>query len=93
MYAGTLNEPFIRGDLLPQSAIGNAVAERALRVSGLLQARRRIAMAYRRTQCEDQRMALEQLDEDLAKHNIDLPAIHRRTHQHQSPAPRLAENG
>jgi hypothetical protein len=69
--------PLARGNLLPTSPIAAAVANRAERVSTLVLRRRKIALAYRRTRSEDQRIALEKIDQDLAKHNIDIPAVER----------------
>jgi len=77
----------IRGNLLPHSPLAAAVAYRAEQVAGLLVTRRRLAILYRRTQLEDQRVALETIDRELAKHNIDLPAIARLTNRPKACAP------
>ncbi len=77
MRPRTLKPPIERGNLLPTSPIAESVAHRAGQVADLVLKRRKIALAYKRTQSEDQRLALEALDHDLAKHNIHIPAIQK----------------
>ena len=55
--------------------IADSVPERAARVKSLLRERRRIALTSRRTQDERDRAELEQIDQELAQHHIDIPAI------------------
>jgi hypothetical protein len=44
-------------------------------VRDLIRARRRIALAYRRTQSDIDRHRLADIDRELAEYNIDIPAI------------------
>ena len=71
-----------RGNLLPRSPLAAAVAHRAAQVTDLILKRRKIALAYRRYQSEEQRIALEQVDHALAEHNIDIPSVKKRTNRH-----------
>lgn len=66
---------FARGALLPGSPLEDSVESRARAIGGLLQARRRLALAFKRTGSETQRAELREMDDILAKHRIDLPAI------------------
>jgi hypothetical protein len=77
MRAGTLNPPSVRGNLLPQTPLAETVARRALQVTALLSKRRRVALAYQRSPSDEQRMALDHIDSELAKYNINIPAIQR----------------
>lgn len=77
MRRGSQTQPIERGNLLPTSPIAESVARRARQVSDLVLQRRKIALAYKRTQGEDQRIALEALDRDLAEHNIHIPEIQK----------------
>ena len=77
MRSGTQRLRVERGNLLPMSPIAESVAHRAEQVVDLVLKRRKMALAYKRTHREDQRIALEQLDNDLAKHNINIPAIQK----------------
>jgi DNA-binding LacI/PurR family transcriptional regulator len=64
------------------------------RTRELIQQRRKIALAYRRSQSESDRLRLEEIDKELSRHNIDIPAIqrwvtHRKTgNRHPRPANR-----
>jgi hypothetical protein len=78
MRLGSRNVSTVRGNLLPRSPLAAGVEQRAAQVGDLILQRRKIAMAYRRSQSEEGRIALEQVDHDLARYNIDIPAIHRR---------------
>jgi putative NADH-flavin reductase len=55
--------------------IADSVAARASQVKDLIRERRRIAPTFRRTQDERDRAELEQVDQELAEHHIDIPAI------------------
>ena len=59
--------------------IAEAVTAGASRVKTLIRERRRIALTFRRTQNERDRAELERIDQELAKHGIDIPAIQERT--------------
>lgn len=52
-----------------------SVAARASQVKALIRERRKIALAFRRTRDAGDRIALEHIDQELAKHHIDIPAI------------------
>jgi hypothetical protein len=54
------------------------VAGRASQVRALIQLRRRIALSLKRTQDEVDQTKLAEVDHDLSKHNIDIPAIEKR---------------
>ena len=82
MRLGTPNVSVVRGNLLPCSLLAAGVAQRAAQVTDLILKRRKIAMAYRRSQTEEERIALALVDNDLAQYNIDIPAINRRTNRH-----------
>lgn len=82
MRSGTPPVPLVRGNLLPRTGVGVAVARRAAQVAPLVRKRRSIALAYRRTRSEAQRMELEQIDRAVAVHNIDIPAIQRLAKTH-----------
>jgi hypothetical protein len=58
--------------------IADAVAARASQVKTLIRERRKIALTFRRTRDERDRAALERIDQELAKHDIDIPAIQER---------------
>jgi hypothetical protein len=77
MHSGAQRLPVERGNLLSRSPIAASVMQRAEQVVDLLHRRRKMALAYKRTQDEDERIALEQIDSDLAKYHIDIPAIQR----------------
>jgi hypothetical protein len=66
---------FAKGALLPGSPIAKSVESRAREIGGLLQTRRKIALAFKRTGSETHRAELREMDNILAKHRIDLPAI------------------
>ena len=70
MRSGTQRLPVERGDLLPMSPIAESVAHRAEQVVVLGLKRRKMALAYKRTHREDQRIALQQLDNHEANDNI-----------------------
>jgi len=79
MRSRTSQVPLVRGNLLPRSPIAASVADRAAQVAPLILKRRSIALAYRRTRSDAQRLELEQIDHALALHNINIPAIQRLT--------------
>jgi hypothetical protein len=55
-----------------------SVAARASQVKGLIRERRKISLRFRRTKDERDRAELEHIDQELAKHHIDIPAIQAR---------------
>jgi putative NADH-flavin reductase len=55
--------------------IADSVAARASQVKTLIRERRRLALTFRRTQDERDRAELEHIDQELAQHQIDIPAI------------------
>ena len=61
-------------DPLPRR-IADSVAARASQVKALIRERRKIALTFRRTQDERDRAELEHIDQELARHQIDIPAI------------------
>jgi len=58
--------------------IGESLAGRASQVKTLIRKRRKIALTFRRTQDARDRAELEQIDQALAQHDIDIPAIQER---------------
>jgi len=64
-----------KGALLPGSPFADSVESRAREIGGLLQARRKIALAFKRTGSETHLAELKEMDDILAKYRIDLPAI------------------
>ncbi|WP_200334974.1 hypothetical protein [Thiocystis violacea] len=48
---------------------------RVSQVKDLIRERRKLALTFRRTQTERDRVELEHIDQELAKHHIDIPAI------------------
>lgn len=64
-----------KGALLPGSPFAESVESRAREIGGLLQARRKVALAFKRTGSETHRTELREMDDLLAKYRIDLPAI------------------
>ena len=76
---GTSSNVVVRkGPLLPHSALSEAVERRAGQVTDLIRERRRIALKLRRTQDDISRLELEQIDNQLVKYRIDIPAIQQR---------------
>lgn len=63
------------GKTLQNSLTAESVEDRASQVKGLIRERRRLALAYRRSRNEVDREHLERIDHELAKYNIDIPAI------------------
>ncbi|MBK1716944.1 hypothetical protein CKO27_04620 [Thiocystis violacea] len=57
--------------------MAESLAPRILQAKELIRERRRIALAYRRSQSDFDRDRLEIIDHELASHNIDIPAIQR----------------
>jgi len=55
--------------------IADSVAARASQVKTLIRKRRKTALTFRRTQDERDRAELEHIDQELAQHCIDIPAI------------------
>jgi len=55
--------------------IAESVAARVSQVKTLMRERRKIALRFRRTQDERDRVELDQIDQELARHHIDIPAI------------------
>ncbi len=55
-----------------------SAAARASQVKALIRQRRKIALAFRRTQDEGNRVELEHIDQELVKHHIDIPAIQQQ---------------
>jgi hypothetical protein len=66
-----------RGNLLRYGSIAEAVQHRAEQVQCLLLTRRKIALAYKRTHEEHDRLALERIDNELTTYKIDIPAVQR----------------
>ncbi|RKT44561.1 hypothetical protein [Thiocapsa rosea] len=62
-------------NILPNHAAAESVEDSTSQVKGLIRERRRIALAYRRSQSEIDRERLERIDRELAGYNIDIPAI------------------
>lgn len=75
---------FARGALLPGSPLADSVESRAREIGALLQTRRKIALAFKRTRSEAHRAELREMDDLLAKHRIDLPAIAGRLAERKS---------
>jgi len=67
-----------KGSLLTGSPLAAAIERRARAVGSLLRERRTTALALRRTQDERYRTALENLDKELIKYQINIPAIQQR---------------
>jgi putative NADH-flavin reductase len=66
----------------PPAGQGAAVvAASASQVKALIRERRKIALTFRRTRSESDRAELEQVDQELAKHDIDIPAIKKQVAQ------------
>lgn len=66
-------------EIRPQmDRIADSVAAGASPVKALIRERRKIALMFRRTQDERDRAELERIDQELAKHRIDIPAIEAR---------------
>ena len=59
--------------------IADSVTARASRVKTLTRERRKIALTFRRTQDERDRAELEHIDQELAQHQIDMPAMTDRS--------------
>ena len=62
------------------------------RTQELIRERRRVALAYRRSQSNSDRQRLKDIDQELARFNIDIPAIlelvaQRRTANHPNSHP------
>ncbi|MCF7976631.1 MAG: hypothetical protein K9L82_01185 [Chromatiaceae bacterium] len=68
------------------------------RTKELIRERRRVALAYRRSQSDSDRQRLKDIDQELARFNIDIPAIlqlvaqrgaaeHHQGHHRQSGHP------
>jgi len=55
--------------------IEESVTARASQVKTLIRKRRKIALRFRRTRDARDRAELEQIDEELAQHHIDIPAV------------------
>lgn len=64
-----------KGNTLPNPRMSESVEDRVSQVKGLIRERRRIALAYRRSQSDVDRDRLARIDRELAGHNIDIPAI------------------
>jgi hypothetical protein len=77
-----------RGNLLPESPVAEAVEYRATQVQYLLLKRRKIALTYKRTQDESDRIALEHIDSELTAYRIDIPAVQRSASSSQRPTAR-----
>ena len=58
--------------------IADSVAARASQVKALIRERRKIALTFRRTQDKRDRAELEHIDQELAQHHIDIPAIQQQ---------------
>jgi hypothetical protein len=67
-----------KGRILPGSPIAASVERRSREVGTLLRARRKLALAFKRTRSEADRAKLRDIDDVLAKHRIDIPAIAER---------------
>jgi putative NADH-flavin reductase len=69
---------FTKGRILPGSPIAESVERRSREVGALLRARRKLALAFKRTRSEADRAELREMDDVLAEHRIDIPAIAER---------------
>lgn len=72
------------GQLPANRPLAESVERRALQVKELIRERRRIALAYRRSRSDADRNHLDNMDRELASHNIDIPAIQRRVAQRKA---------
>lgn len=70
--------PLTKGNILHGGPIAESVENRARQVGDLLRARRKLALAYKRTQDEACRAELQEMDHTLAEFRIDIPAITER---------------
>jgi hypothetical protein len=69
-------KPISQSDnILPNLPMAESIEDRVSQVKGLIRERRRIALAYRRSQGEFDRDQLERIDHALAGYNIDIPAV------------------
>ena len=55
--------------------IADSDAARASQVKALMRERRKVAVTFSRTQDEHDRAELVRIDQELAQHHIDIPAI------------------
>lgn len=62
----------------PTGRIAESIEARVSQVQTLMHERRKIALRFRRTQDEGDRAELEQIDQELVKHHIDIPAIQQQ---------------
>jgi len=58
--------------------IADSGAAPTSQVKTLIRERRKIALTFRRTQDERDRAELEHIDQELAQHQIDIPAIQQQ---------------
>ena len=65
------------GYLPPNRPLAESVEPRVLQVKELIRERRRLALVYQRSQSGLDRGHLDNIDRELASHNIDIPAIQR----------------
>ncbi len=72
------NGAFTKGRILPGSPIAESVERRTREVGALLRARRKLALAFKRTGNEAYRAELREMHDVLAEHRIDIPAIAER---------------
>jgi hypothetical protein len=70
-----INSIIPKVNILPHRPMADSVDDRVSQVKGLIRARRRTALAYRRSQSEVDRDHLEKIDHELAAYNIDIPAV------------------
>ena len=63
------------GYIQPTPPMAESAEDRALQVKGLIRERRRVGLAYRRSQSEVDRDHLERIDRELVAYDIDIPAI------------------
>lgn len=67
-----------KGPRLAASPMAESVDSRAREVGALLSARRKVALAFKRTGDEACRVELSAMDAVLRQHQIDIPAIAAR---------------
>lgn len=60
------------------------------RTKELIRERRRVALAYRRSQSDSDRQRLKDIDQELARFNIDIPAILQLVAQRGAAEPQYA---
>ena len=65
--------------LASYNLLAAAVECRVRQVADLIRERRKVACEFKRIPDERRRLALQRCDEELAKYQIDIPAVQRRS--------------